>query len=152
MVAPVIALLRLLVVPQATACSRAEHSVGFRVAYHLDLARDWAGGSRSGRPLRVYVWYPAQPATGRLMTFADYVARPGPPSAGVFGQLDSMLDTRATESFTRWLKGDRFAALKASTVVARLDPTPAAGTFPVIVYSAGLNDTFEASNSYLFEC
>ena len=127
------------------------HSVGFRVAYHLDLSRDWSGDRSPGRPLRVYLWYPAQPATGRPMRFGDYLAHAPSPPSGIFRQLDSLLDARATESFARWLKVERLAALKASHVVARLNATPTAGTFPVITYSAGLNDSFEASNSYLFE-
>jgi dienelactone hydrolase len=100
----------------------------------------------------VYLWYPAQQATGRSMRFGDYLVHPQSPPPGVFRQLDSLLDARATGSLERWLKAERFAALKASHVVARLNATPAAGTFPVIIYSAGLNDSFEASNSYLFEC
>jgi alpha-beta hydrolase superfamily lysophospholipase len=134
-----------------TASQPDEYGVGFRVAHHLDLARDWSGGSTPGRPLRVFLWYPARPAAGRPMTFGDYIDHPMLLAPPIFGQLDGVLNARTTGSFVRWLQADRFAELKRSPVAARLDATPAPGTFPVIVYSSGLNDSFEASNSYLFE-
>lgn len=129
----------------------APYTAGFRAIYHVDLAREWAGDTSVGRPIRAFVWYPAVPGTGRAMRFGDYFVRAPAPALRLVMRLDSALDARANESFTRWMGAGPFGKLRVSRVDARRNATPMVGSFPVIAYSAGLNDSFEASNSDLFE-
>ena len=54
-----------------------EHSVGFRLLEDQDASRVVSGGVRADvrpRPIRTYVWYPAETARAQPMRFGRYAA------------------------------------------------------------------------------
>lgn len=118
--------------------------VGFRFLWMMDDTRTWAGtsgstpgsGDESGRPLRISVWYPAA-AEGEAMPFAGYVHATPPDSA--FEPLADVVEAYDRSSYRGLFEGDstgldRF--LRSVTGAIR-EAEPAAGPFPLVLYSAG---------------
>jgi hypothetical protein len=125
------------------------HAVGFREIERQDHARpywppfDLDGKPRAGnhaRPMRISIWYPARPSKTRPLTVGDYVAL-----MGLEGRLGPGSPERVKAGQTaffafeilRDLDAAQRAKLLALPTIAVRDATPAAGKFPVVIYSLG---------------
>ncbi|HEX8473006.1 MAG TPA: tetratricopeptide repeat protein [Pyrinomonadaceae bacterium] len=126
------------------------YSVGFRFIYKHDYSRGWkakedANGypqaESRGRPIRVSVWYPARKirANAARMLYRDYMPFTG--ARSVFAELNSLLEKRDADNLRANLKGDEFNSLMMTRMAAVQNAVPHNGTFPLIVYSAGLNNS-----------
>jgi pimeloyl-ACP methyl ester carboxylesterase len=104
---------------------------GFRLIETADASRSFpaAGGQGvSPRPMRIYVWYPAQPASSQPMRFDDYVRL-------------ARADFRPPGLPVPLAKGFQPAELEAlcgAPVQATRDAAPASGKFPLLVLGQGL--------------
>ena len=135
---------------------RGPHQIGFRVIEAQDDSRSWrperapdggavAGGS--GRPVRISIWYPAE-RRGRRMTYADYVRVPG---TGPFRDLNAVLARRETNLLQRIMRGQGAEALLRTPMAASSGAAPARGRFPLVGYTAGLNEYLQHGNFVLCE-
>jgi len=126
------------------------YSVGFRFIYKHDYSRGWKAKEDAngypqaegrGRPIRVSVWYPARKirANTARMLYRDYMPSTGERS--VFAELNSLLEKRDADNLRANLKGDGFNSLMATRMAAVPNAAPQNGAFPLIVYSAGLNNS-----------
>jgi dienelactone hydrolase len=137
------------------------HAVGFQVLERRDPSRpfrypfDLDGNRRQvdvARPLQVGVWYPAQASTGTTMRLGDYVALMG-------GEQDFTLAVgerarRGEAAYfafevVRPATPEQRAQLLALPTAARRDAAPAAGKFPVILWSLGSPALYQASAEHL---
>src|SRR5882724_8661913 len=131
---------------------RGQYLAGFRIIYYADYSREWLGRGSRGRPIRIYIWFPAKYGSGKEMRVRDYIDHPTlPPLPLIFAKANELLDKRTAASFETWLGEAAFRSFKRAKVAARMDAAVATGKFPLILYSTGLNDSFQASNSVLFE-
>ena len=135
-----------------------EHAVGFQLIEEQDRSRVVSGGVRGAahpRPIRVYLWYPAetarrtQPLTfGRYAALADDDVWP----AEISGELRAQLKY-ANGPLARSLSPTDFAALLARPMHAVENAEPLPGPFPLIVIGLGLYYespvTFAAFAEYL---
>jgi acetyl esterase/lipase len=124
--------------------------VGYRVVWATDITRSWqvpdaAGRLQPGpRAVRVSLWYPAKPGSGRAMTFRNYmeppVARHVPKSLAEAIHANDI--GSPTYSFRGIYRDDVAAFERAmkSSVAARDSASPAPGRYPVVIYSVGQND------------
>ena len=130
------------------------HQVGFRVLYRLDRSRVWEAqpepGAEFARPIRVSVWYPAT-GGGRAMRYRDYVSFKAPSS--YFARPGAQLETREIASWENAFKGSGRSVqeLLNLPVWARMDATPSAKRFPLVMYSEGWNSGSQNDNSVLAE-
>ncbi|HKA88319.1 MAG TPA: hypothetical protein VKE22_11680 [Haliangiales bacterium] len=125
------------------------HAVGFRQIERLDHARPYYtprkldGRPREGehaRPIRISVWYPAQPGAGTPLTVGDYARL-----MGVEDRLGPVTPERAKIGeaaffafpLLRDLEAGQRKRLLALPGIARRDAQPARGKFPVVLYSLG---------------
>jgi dienelactone hydrolase len=143
------------------------HAVGFRQIERLDHSRlyytprtlDGQPRDREhARPIRISVWYPAQPGAGKPLTLGDYVAL-----MGVEDRLGGVTPERAKIGEAAFfafplltdLDADKRKRILGLSGIARRDARPARGKFPVVLYSLGSaaigNVTPEllASNGYI---
>ncbi|MEO8191693.1 MAG: hypothetical protein ABI682_15275 [Acidobacteriota bacterium] len=125
------------------------HAVGFRQLERYDysrvhrLARDLDGRPRAGeraRPIRVSIWYPAEPSSRAPLTWGDYAAM----AAGEerFGSLTPERvrlgqDTVFGFPLFRDLHPDQRRRLAAIPAAAVRDAVPLRGPFPLVLYSLG---------------
>jgi tetratricopeptide (TPR) repeat protein len=127
-----------------------DQPVGYQVRWIADSSRSWAVPDSSGvlRPgprfVRVHLWYPATPGTGKRMTFRTYMEpRIGP---GVPRQLAEAIHANdlgtPSYSFRGIYRGDQAAFERAMStpMAARHEASPARGNHPVVIYSVGQND------------
>lgn len=124
---------------------------GFRVLREHDLARQWAieaTASSSGRPLRVSVWYPARTG-GSPLTYEAYVR---PPGESPYRGLEEQLASAHLQALGNvlLLPGD-VERLLATSIGARDAPPPAPGEHPVVLYSSGLNESWQHAGFLLAE-
>lgn len=128
---------------------RYDHSRMFR------MSRDLDGKPRTGeraRPIRITVWYPAEKNNAKPLTFGDYVDM----AAGEarFGALTAD-ELRAGENaiFGLGLLGrmtpEQRAKVKPLPSMAVRDAKPAAGKFPLILYSLGSTAPAHVTPEYL---
>lgn len=132
-----------LAVPRAAA-SQDARPVGFRFLWTTDASRAWnavADSARGpwdpvGRPLRISVWYPARPGAAP-MPFSAYVETPPPDPS--YGPLVDVVEAYDRASYRGLFDGDSagLARFLRSPTGAALDAEPAAGPFPLVLYSAG---------------
>jgi dienelactone hydrolase len=125
------------------------YPVGFRFIYKFDYSRGWkakedANGypqaESRGRPIRVSVWYPAKNrANASRMLYRDYI--PSTAEDSVFAELNKLLAKRDADNLRANLKGEEFDILMMTRTAAVQNVVPQSGTFPLIVYSAGLNNS-----------
>lgn len=130
---------------------RGPHAVGFRFVYRLDHSRNWRAtedaegyprGGRRGRPVRVSVWYPARARAGAApMLYRDYM--PATAAGAEFAELNRLLQKRDAANLRASLGDAAFERLSATRTGASMGATPARGPFPLVVYSAGLNNSSE---------
>lgn len=130
--------------------------VGYRTVYAVDNSRTWRtganGNARQARPIRIEMWYPAQHDNSPRMTLGAYAKGNG--RTREFLALDSLLFPR--DSITihmAWAGGDASAyrQLIAMKGIARRDPRPATGRFPLILYSSGTDLLLSHDNRFLAE-
>lgn len=125
------------------------YPVGFKFIYKYDYSRGWRASEDAngypqaegrGRPIRVSVWYPARvKAHAPRMSYRDYM--PSTAEAALFAQLNSMLEKRDVGNLRANLTDRDFNSLMTTTTAAVQNAAPQDGAFPLIVYSAGLNNS-----------
>jgi len=125
------------------------YPVGFRFIYKYDYSRGWktredANGypqaESRGRPIRVSVWYPAKNrANASRMLYEDYI--PSTARQAGFAELNSLLKKRDVTNLRASLKGEEYNNLVMMRMAAVQNAVPQNGAFPLIVYSAGLNNS-----------
>lgn len=131
------------------------HPVGFEARYEIDTSRDFAGPG-SGRPVRVFFWYPAAPEARRQaqLTWGDYLdpaVRPSP--TGLAREVGAFLLERETDTARRQfspLDEALFERLLELPVAARDAPGWADGPHPLLLHSLGLGD-FQQESTVLWE-
>ncbi|HEY6141170.1 MAG TPA: oligopeptide:H+ symporter [Thermoanaerobaculia bacterium] len=126
-------------------CTTLFAQVGFQEWKRYDytraywMPRDLDGKPRaveSARPMHIFVWYPAQPSSAPRMTVGDYVA----------------LEERAaifSLPFLRPMTSEQRAKFEALPALAQRDAPPAAGKFPLILYSLGSPATSHGTPEFL---
>jgi hypothetical protein len=131
-------------------------AVGFRLLEGQDASRAVTAGNGSAthpRPLRVYVWYPAERAA-QPMRFGRYaeLAEDDTWPREIAGTQREKL-RYASRPLARSLGKDGFDALLRQRVLAAEDAKPRSGPFPLIVLGTGLYYespvTFAALGEYL---
>jgi tetratricopeptide (TPR) repeat protein len=125
------------------------YPVGFRFIYKYDYSRAWkARGDANGypqaesrgRPIRVSVWYPARKgANASRMLYEDYM--PSTARQAGFAELNSLLKKRDVTNLRASLKGEEYNNLVMMRMAAVQNAVAQNGAFPLIVYSAGLNNS-----------
>lgn len=130
-------------------------AIGFRAEWMRDATRSGPGESEApgahGRPLRVFVWYPAVAGTGRPMTFGDYL-EPSPPDSS-WRVLAAYLHDRDAGTLRRQFSpssDSAVALLRRTAVPTRLGARRAEGTFPIVLHSLGRND-YQQESPVLWE-
>ncbi len=128
------------------------HEAGLKILAAEDDSRPapaTAIGHSSRRPMRIYLWYPAQPSAGKPLTLADYArqAELDLPPLGGAGSDAPVLPT----ALARGMKADRIRPLLASPTRAFLDAPEAPGSFPVLVLGQGLYYESPLANFVLCE-
>jgi hypothetical protein len=120
------------------------HAVGVRQTDHYDQSRPFRtartldGQPRTGeraRPIRVTVWYPAQPTTEKPLTFGDYAR----------GEEAAVLGLQGLAR----LDEQQRAKLLALPGRAVRDAKPANGKFRLILYSLGSPSPAHVTAEYL---
>ena len=144
-----------------------EYSVGFRTLFTYDATKnavplsDWDGNlypehsSGEGRQFQINIWYPAQPRSGDLMKYADYIDLMGRQTN--FGESEAQ-KTLARQTFTtqtRKLRNIQEPKNKTALstaelnqlldldVFARLNATPEKGKYPVVLYPNGSSPAYQ---------
>lgn len=120
------------------------HAVGFRV---VEAEAPAAGAP----PLPVYLWYPAEDATGRPMPYGDYLVltqlhkrgASGPPTDADREAAADLPRGIARAGFGRPLTDDEWQAITDRTTTARRDADPLPGPFPLVL--GGLNGAQSAA-------
>jgi hypothetical protein len=118
-----------------------DHGVGFRLIEGQDASRAVTGGSGGAthpRPLRTYVWYPAErgAATMRFGRYAELAEGDIWP-AEIAGAQQAKLKY-ANRPLARSLGPAGFDALLRQPVVAGENARPLSGPFPLIALNPGL--------------
>jgi dienelactone hydrolase len=143
--------------PEVFGLPAGQHSVGFRLLEDRDAARVVTGGVRGAahpRPIRTYLWYPAETAREQPMRFGRYAALADDDvwAEEVAGDLRQRLEF-ANGPLARSLSETSYAALLARPMRAVENAAPLAGPFPLIVIGLGLYYespvTFAATAEYL---
>jgi dienelactone hydrolase len=120
-----------------------EHAVGFQLIEEQDRSRVVSGGVRGAthpRPVRVYLWYPAQAPRGApRLRFGHYAALADGDvwPAEIAGELRARLKY-ANGPLARSLSRAAFDALLARPMRAVENAAPADGPFPLLVIGLGL--------------
>jgi pimeloyl-ACP methyl ester carboxylesterase len=124
------------------------YGVGFKFIYQQDYSRGWKAKEDSngyslatgrGRPVRISVWYPAKRQTNNpRMLYRDYL--PSTAQNAAFTELNRLLEKRDVGNLRANLKAEEFSALMTTRMAAVQNAVPQKGVFPLVVYSAGLNN------------
>src|SRR5947209_4356238 len=125
------------------------YAVGYRLLDRYDytrpywIPRDLQGRLRTferARPMRISVWYPATPSNALAMTLGDYIDLMGVEDRiASIGDQQKRAGRAALYGFPllRSATPDQRAKLEALTTLAQREAAPAAGKFPLILYSLG---------------
>jgi dienelactone hydrolase len=100
------------------------YTVGFTVLDIRDSSREY--GDSPFRPLRMGVWYPAEDATGSLMSFGQYIR--------AFEDSEQAWLERLEEDSAR-------SRAQNLATAAALDADPVDSSFPLIYYAPGYGST-----------
>jgi dienelactone hydrolase len=129
------------------------YAVGYRVIYAFDKSRTWHLSRTSsepgfspdvlGRPVRISVWYPAITG-GRKMRMTDYIHNRAP-APETFRTAEAAIEKRDERVIAEWVPTGEFEKFMQTSVVAHLEALPAAGQFPLVLYSAGVNGYTESN-------
>jgi len=134
-----------------------QHAVGFQLLEDQDASRVVTGGIRGAarpRPIRTYLWYPAETARAQPMRFGRYaeLADDDIWPDEIAGDLHQRLKF-ANGPLARSLNETSYATLLARPMRAVENAAPLAGPFPLIVIGLGLYYespiTFAATAEYL---
>lgn len=136
------------------------YEVGFRISYKYDHSRTWKpkqdtqGRLQQGpraRPVRVSIWYPAMvKARSPKMSYKDYLYLQTNDRA--FAELNHLLAERNLRSLRQILKGEQtLNSLLKTRMAAALNAAPLKKQFPLIIYSSGLNESWQHANFVLLE-
>lgn len=138
-------------------------SVGFKVEHRYDFGRSWFPtrdytgrelDHEPGRPVRIEIWYPSEPATGEEMTLRSYVdfESNDPDFRALEERLRAYDMGEEGGSISGLFQGSPalIEAFLKQPVAARFDAEPAAGPFPLAIYSLGQNN-YTQENIVLFE-
>ena len=133
------------------------YEVGYQVQYLLDGSRTWRttrpygkpfSPDTMGRPVRVSIWFPAMPTAGaKPMHVVDFV-RNAPPEN--LKQADGFLEARDRRVLAEMVPAEAFQALLQTPMRSYMDAVPAAGRFPLVLYSGGVN-SYTLSNVFIAE-
>jgi len=107
------------------------YTPGFRMMEKLDFSRFYPsrkGDGLDARPVRIYLWYPAQKTTRTPMQFKDYVR---------IAAADFEPDHLPVQ-LTKGLNGKELDILMGRQTEAVRDAAFAAGRFPLLVFGQGL--------------
>ncbi len=133
------------------------HSVGFTVYYIFDDARSYLHPDSTptdyqGRPIRIMVWYPAQDAPGEpTMPFSGYIeVEPYDPAFRDYFETLHTLDSYMAQAQFAPRDPELYQMLLRTPTQARRDVAPAAGRFPLLLHSLGLND-YQQESTVLWE-
>jgi pimeloyl-ACP methyl ester carboxylesterase len=98
--------------------------------------------------VQINVWYPAAPdQSARRMRFGDYVDQTAPED---FAELNSIMEQRDREDAAGSVPSAEIPLLRSAEMNAYQDAPAAKGSFPVVLYFAGLNAPIN-SNAILAE-
>lgn len=125
------------------------YPVGFKFIYKYDYSRSWKAKEDAngypqaegrGRLIRISVWYPAKnrPYAPKIL-YRDYMPSTGEDSASA--ELNRLLEQRDVSNLRASLKEEEFNNLVLMRMAAVRNAVPQSGTFPLIIYSAGLNNS-----------
>jgi Chlorophyllase len=133
------------------------YAVGFRTLFRHDRSRTWKLTRRfdetfspdlEGRPIQIDVWYPASPGeSSRKMHFADYIDQSAPED---FADLNTIMRQRSRDDALGSVPRNEISQLQSLEMNAYRDAQWAKGTFPLVLYFAGLNAPIN-SNAILGE-
>ncbi|HEX7235690.1 MAG TPA: hypothetical protein VF405_01940 [Gammaproteobacteria bacterium] len=128
--------------PEVLGLPAGEHSVGFRLLEDNDASRVVTGGVRGAahpRPIRTYLWYPAETARAQPMRFGRYAALADDDvwPEEIAGDLRQRLKF-ANAPLARSLSETSYAALLARPMRAVENGKPLAGPYPLVVIGLGL--------------
>lgn len=125
-----------------------QYAVGFRTVEQHDTGR--AYGQAKARPIQTAVWYPAR-AGGKPMRYDDYLALRGwDDDFSRTPQQRSKVVEDWLQSFVGADRAAQVAAERRDVLWAVRDAQPAAGKFPVIVYSPSFSSP-AAENAEMME-
>ncbi|HKO55871.1 MAG TPA: hypothetical protein VJ276_08325, partial [Thermoanaerobaculia bacterium] len=124
----------------------------FKVVERYDYSRPYLSAGRKGeraRPMQISIWYPAEANSGTPMLFGDYVALIA--TATNFGNRNAAEGDDAFFNFPviSETPAAQRAAWKASKTWARRDAKPAAGRYPLILWSLHWPALSQATPEYL---
>jgi pimeloyl-ACP methyl ester carboxylesterase len=132
------------------------YAVGYRVVYAFDRSRTWHrtrtysepqfSADVLGRPVRISVWYPAIAGNGK-MRITDYIHNRAPET---FRTAEAALEKRDARVVAEWVPAQELGELMQTSVRAYRDARPVAATFPLVLYSAGVN-AYTESNMVMAE-
>ncbi len=143
------------------------YSIGFRVDFLIDAegsldAADWGWEAGDGRPLRLFVWYPAATAEGENasagMSVGEYIGG-DEESATVwevpeqFAEYDRVLRDWDADVLRRQFSPSTEALLRKAREMgfrARLEASIAEGSFPLVIHSLGRRN-YQQENLLLWE-
>jgi dienelactone hydrolase len=128
--------------PEVFGLPAGQHAVGFQLLEDQDLARVVTGGvlgAAHPRPIRTYLWYPAESTRTRPMRFGRYaeLADGDVWPEEISGNLHQRLKF-AQGPLARSMSETSYAALLARPTRAIENAAPLAGPFPLIVIALGL--------------
>ncbi|MFL6247373.1 MAG: hypothetical protein ACJ74H_15185 [Thermoanaerobaculia bacterium] len=135
--------------PSWGSLDRGPYAAGYRLIDRYDYSRPyWTARDLDGkprrveraRPMRVSVWYPATPSDAPSMTLGDYIDLMGAETSVVpIGEEQKRAGRAALYAFQflRSATPEQRAKLESLAMAAQRDAKPAAGKFPLILYSLG---------------
>ena len=114
-------------------------TVGFRLVNEVDGSRSFPTGGAHGRPLRIYLWYPASETDDAPLTVRDYVRMAAddfsPSPDAVAGGRESI---PLPPQLAQGLSEDELAELMERATAAVPDAFPRTGPFPLLILGQGL--------------
>ncbi|MHC5065111.1 MAG: hypothetical protein ACYTG5_14185 [Planctomycetota bacterium] len=139
------------------------YAVGFRVEYRIDAdgvldAPDWGWEEGDGRPLRLFIWYPASAAegSGASLTVGDYLGGEGDSLWEVpaqFAEYDRILREWDADVLSRQFSPSTEALVSEARAMrfrGRMNMAIADGTFPLVIHSLGRRN-YQQENLVLWE-
>ena len=121
------------------------HKVGFRYTYLLDENRNWEPfpfkseetPRSKKRPIRVAVWYPAEPAKEKRMLFKNYINPKAPDD--YFGKLNKIMNVYDMWSYNGMFKKDKSVMNRLLDFETNVyfNARAKKGKYPLVLYCSG---------------
>ncbi len=126
-----------------------DYAAGFKVVNEMDFSRSYYPvekalsnpvKNKTGRPLRIYIWYPAgKNEKTRPVLFEDYVRNMAVDYRMIKNENDLLkLENIRNIHLFKGISEDRHAKLLKSETSAYKNTKTAPGSFPVLIFSQGL--------------